>query len=545
MPTAPRSTIRLAEAARAEAHRARELLRAPGHRPPYLVSHLIRDETRYRLQASFGSLLVDERARTRRCFTDVRVGSYRSDQLLEGGLFDNSTQTESYGHHALPIAEPLDGVLHGLWKLTESRYRDAVGSLLDKRAGALNFRNPNRSLVAFQRVAPLEHRVVERFPEIDVEGWARYVQRASTIGKRHPRVTTCTVGLDVRHQTRLFVSSEGALAIEQRPYWMLECDLGLVAEDGEQVPWLLTRFVTDPSELPGLAELQREMRRTFRLLERIAAAPVVRAYAGPVWLDPKPAGLLVHEALGHRLEGNRLLAQGEGQTFRDALGAHLLPDFLSLHDDPRLSRWGDRSLVGHYAFDDEGVPAAAAQLVTGGRIDGFLTTRVGAIPRHRTNGHARNESFQRPMSRMGVTVLEARDGASDGEMKARLIREVRERGLPFGIHVLDADAGETATSAYDFQAFLGEIKAATRVYPDGTEELIRGVSFVGTPLNAVRGILAAGDRPEIDNAYCGAESGAVPVSTISPSLLVGDLELQATSRPAITAYTYPMPWEPR
>src|SRR5690606_19225363 len=138
---------------------------------------------------------------------------------------------------------------------------------------------------------------------------------------------------------------------------------------------------------------------------------------------------------------------------------------------------------------------------------------------------------------------EAADPLSDAQLKARLIEEVKRRRLPFGIHVLAADSGETATKSYDFQAFLGQVRAANRVYPDRTEEPVRDVSFVGTPLNAVRGILAAGARREVDNSYCGAESGAVPVSTVSPALLVESLELQSSARSPNAPHTYALPWD--
>src|SRR5690606_3044416 len=120
--------------------------------------------------------------------------------------------------------------------------------------------------------------------------------------------------------------------------------------------------------------------------------------------------------------------------------------------------------------------------------------------------------------------------------------EVKRRRLPYGVHVLLADSGETATKSYDFQAFLGNIRAAKRIFPDGREELLRDVSFVGTPLNAVRGIIASGTRRELDNSYCGAESGAVPVSTISPALLIENLELQSSARSPTAPLTYSLPW---
>ena len=260
-------------------------------------------------------------------------------------------------------------------------------------------------------------------------------------------------------------------------------------------------------------------------------------------LDPVPAGLLIHEALGHRLEGNRILCSGEGQTFRDSLNQKILPPYLTIEDDPRLERFQGISLVGHYQYDDEGVPAQNAELVRRGVLKGFLTSRAGIKRRHQSNGHARSERYERPMSRMAVTRVFSENGLNDDELKRRLIEEVIRQDLPFGIRVLSATGGETATEAYNFQAFLGEINLAARVYPDGREELVRGVDFVGTPLNATRTIIAAGNRYEVDNAYCGAESGWVPVSTIGPSLLISHLELQGKTDTPYKQPCYPIPWK--
>ncbi|MGB9612502.1 MAG: TldD/PmbA family protein, partial [Bryobacteraceae bacterium] len=56
--------------------------------------------------------------------------------------------------------------------------------------------------------------------------------------------------------------------------------------------------------------------------------------------------------------------------------------------------------------------------------------------------------------------------------------------------------------------------------------LIRGADIVGTPLASFSRILAASNRPEVFNGYCGAESGSVPVSVVTPALLVGEIEIQ-------------------
>ena len=144
---------------------------------------------------------------------------------------------------------------------------------------------------------------------------------------------------------------------------------------------------------------------------------------------------------------------------------------------------------------------------------------------------------------MGLTLIESENGLDDRALRKRLLEEIRRQNVPFGLRIIDATSGETATDAYNFQAFLGEINLASKVYPDGREEWIRGVNFVGTPLNAVRSIVAAGSRHEVDNAYCGAESGYVPLTTISPAIVVSELELQSKADTPYSPYTFPIPWE--
>ncbi len=144
---------------------------------------------------------------------------------------------------------------------------------------------------------------------------------------------------------------------------------------------------------------------------------------------------------------------------------------------------------------------------------------------------------------MGLTIIESENGLGDRALRQRLLDEIRRQKVPFGIRIIEASSGETATDAYNFQAFLGEINLASKVFPDGREEWIRGVNFVGTPLNAIRGIVAAGKRPEVDNAYCGAESGYVPLTTISPAIVVSELELQSKGEMPYSPYIFPIPWE--
>ena len=541
-----RTALRLSQVALAEARRARRQLRVPGYPRPYFVSYLVRDEERWTLKAKYGARLVDTHERTRNAFADVRVGSRAYDQVRDGGLGDNDKEAESFSYVDLPFGgRGVDGLRHGLWRLTDGRYREAVEALAGKRSRELTYREPTRRMRALERQRPVVDLGWTAFPEVDADYWRDYVERASAMLRGYSDVKDGHVEFLADHLCRVFVSSEGARRIQCHVVWSVECYLWLVSRRGDGFPWSVKHIVADPTELPSVEAFRREIHRAVDIVRGLVAAPTLRSFSGPALLEPVPAGLLVHEAVGHRLEGSRLLAAGEGQTFKDSLGKLILPEFLSVHEDPSLERYGGRSLVGHYRWDDEGVDARDTPLVVRGRLERFLGTRSGVPPRHASPGNARSAYHERPISRMGLTIVESTKGLDDAGLRQAFLAEIRRQKVPFGIRILEASSGETATESYDFQAFLGEINLASKVFPDGREQWIRGVNFVGTPLNAIRSIVAAGQRCEVDNSFCGAESGYLPVTTISPALVVSELELQSKVEAALSPFTFPGPWDGR
>lgn len=520
-------------------------IRLPGLPRPYFLSYLVRDEHVVRVRAKFGTIHSESDYVRRSCLADLRVGSHRYDQVQSGGLQDNDKEAESYEYVELPIGDQEDGVRHALWRLTEARFREAVDAYLQRKSHEVTYQNTHRNLGAFSKREPIVDTRWVDLPAIDPDHWRDYVQRASLAYRKCPLIKNGHVEFHAVSSIKTFVDSEGSLILQTTPYWTLELYFWYLAPNGDANPYTETYFVRNLDELPDLGEVRQRIAAIYEGLQRLAGAPRVRSFSGPVLLDPRPAGLLMHEAIGHRLEGNRLLSTGEGHTFRDSVGKHVLPAFLSLRDDPQLSSFEGKSLVGHYRYDDEGVRAQNVALIERGVMRRFLTSRTPTQRAHASNGHGRSRYHERPISRMGVTIVDVHDGLDDDALRARFLEEIRRQKVPYGIRILRASGGETSTEAYNFQAFLGEIELAARVFPDGREELIRGVNFVGTPLNAIRNIVAAGTRREVDNSYCGAESGFVPVSTISPALLLSELELQSKSDTPFTQYVYPLPWEPQ
>jgi predicted Zn-dependent protease len=135
------------------------------------------------------------------------------------------------------------------------------------------------------------------------------------------------------------------------------------------------------------------------------------------------------------------------------------------------------------------------------------------------------------------------------ELERLLLAEVKRQGKHYGLLFTEVEGGHTQTTRYDAQAFKVLPILVYRVWPDGREELIRGVDLEGTPLTSLSKILAAGDDVQVFNGYCGAESGFIPVAAVSPSLLVGQVEVarkaQGHDKPPILPPPPPGGGQPR
>jgi predicted Zn-dependent protease len=538
------SALRFVRALTEECQRTLRHLRVPGYPRPYYLSYLLRDVHTVQIWGRLGNInqLSDQDSRSLYC--DCRVGSHRYDQVTEGGLDDNDPESDTYEHVEMPIGNDGDALKYHIWKLTDGRYREAVRDYLHKKSHHITCLDANRGLPSFPRAAPLVDVEFRSFRPVDVGSWKEFVVASSRIIKEYPAVKGSWVELRVRDVTRIFVNSEGSQLIDQQRICELHGDLWLLTESGDGIHIPISHVTPDLSELPTLRAFVKEIRGRIGLLHQLSEAPTLKSYAGPVLLAPGPAGILFHEVLGHRLEGSRLLSTREGQTFKRDLGKQILPPMFTIVDDPTLERSAGKRVVGRYRFDDEGSAAQRARLVERGKLVSFLSGRSPVSHRQRRgNGHARNAYHERPVSRMANLVVCAEGGVSHARLKELLREEIRKQGLPFGIMILDAEGGETATEAYDFQAFMGSVSVAVQVWADGRENLVRNVAFVGTPLSALRTVAAAGDTPVCENAFCGAESGSVPVSTTCPALLMSNLELQASDQRKFTQYLLPMPFE--
>jgi predicted Zn-dependent protease len=518
-------------------------MRARGFPKPYYCAFLLRDFEWFNTWASSGSMYRKRSDRTRSVYCDIRVGSYRYDQTTDGGLFDNDDEVESFAYVRVPIDDKcFDGLRISLWKLSESKYREACTDFSNKEAARLSTLNPNRKFASFHKLTPVRHVQYSRPEKVDEQKWIRFCKNASKYISEFKGVTGNYVEFDASQESKIFVSTEGRIIVQHQMIFTLSASIRRLTEKGSQLEQDIVINCATQKELPDLRAFKARLKEKYEQLMDLVSAKKIHSFSGPVLLNPIPAGLLFHEAVGHRLEGSRLLSSGEGQTFKNQEGKKIIGIPIDIVDDPTRKTFQGKRCIGHFEYDDEGTPTSPAVLIEDGILQGFLNSRA-AIPakNNQMNGHARNAKYQRPISRMGVTVVTGKDPVPASKLKELLIEEIIRQKKPFGMIVYETAGGETDTTAYDFQAFAGEISFATLVYPDGSEVVVRGVDFVGTPLQALSNVIAVGDVQVLDNHYCGAESGFIPVSTICPAVLLSNLELQAKEEELVTQYLLPRP----
>jgi predicted Zn-dependent protease len=354
------------------------------------------------------------------------------------------------------------------------------------------------------------------------------LRRLSAAFKSHPQILRSSVSLQAASVTSYFVDSDGAKIREPRFFARLAVYGSVRADDGMELDFFDDAEATSISALPTEEEFQKRIDRVISKLEELRKAPAIEPFAGPAIITHRAAGVFFHEIFGHRIEGHRQKDADEGHTFTKRVGQQIVPEFISVTDDPTRRNFGEIPLNGYYLFDEEGQPAQKVNLVENGVLKAFLMGRSPIAGFAHSNGHGRAMQGLKPVSRQGNLLVDSSKKMPFADLRAKLIEEVKARGKPYGLLFEEISGGFTNTRTGGLpQAFKVIPQVVYRVYPDGRpDELVRGVDVVGTPLASFERIIATGDDYRVFNGFCGAESGWVPVSAVAPSILISDIEVE-------------------
>jgi predicted Zn-dependent protease len=508
---------------------ARDLRKAPV--PIYFLSYQLTDNQAVHVGASFGALNTSQEQSSRALDIDLRVGDYALDNthVVRGGASFDGFAGGTDGQQ-IPLDGDPDALRAALWQETERKYQEAVQRFEKVKT------NIEVKVAQEDRSGDFSKGIVETHFErpapfvFDKSAWEQKVRTLTAPFARHRQIIEATALLSAELETRRYVNTDGSRIQTSSPFYRLIISATAKADDGMELPIHRTYMSFSPEGLPDDATLGRDVDRMVQTLLALAAAPVAEPYTGPAILSGRAAAVFFHEIFGHRIEGQRQKNEEEAQTFKKKLNRSVLPSFLSVYSDPSLRRLDGVDLVGSYPFDDEGVKAHRVTIVKNGVLKGFLMSRAPIEGFDRSNGHGRRQQGYKVVARQSNLIVQPSRTVSRAELKRMLIKQVKAAGKSYGLLFDDIEGGFTFTMRILPNAFNVRPTVVHRVYPDGKEELVRGVDLIGTPLIAFSKIVAADGEPAVFNGICGAESGWVPVSAVSPGLLVSQIEVQRKER---------------
>ncbi|MDC8011910.1 metalloprotease TldD [Tahibacter soli] len=328
-----------------------------------------------------------------------------------------------------------------------------------------------------------------------------------------PRVTQVVVSLSAALDTVLVAAADGTLGADVRP--LVRFNVQVIAEQNGR---------REQGHAGGggrydYAELLAEGRAHAWAREAVRLALVnldaVDAPAGSmtVVLGPGWPGVLLHEAIGHGLEGD--FNRKGTSAFSGRMGERVAAPGVTVVDDGTLS-----SRRGSLSIDDEGVPTERTVLIEDGILKGYMQDKLNArLMGQRPTGNGRRESFAHlPMPRMTNTYMLA--GERD---PAEIIASVK-RGLyavNFGGGQVDITNGKFVFSASE--AYLIEDGKVTRPVKGATligsgPEVLTRVSMIGNDLHLDEGV-----------GVCGKDGQSVPVGVGQPTLRIDAMTVGGTA----------------
>jgi TldD protein len=503
-----------------ELHRGQAEL-AKQNPAPYFTSYNVTDGEALVVIGSQGGILTANHSRRRMVDVSMRIGKPELDNTH--GTDRGSGMTSGQ----LPIDDSPDAIARTLWLLTYQQYRkarQAYENVETKTAVRAKDEDDSPDFSVEKPSSYFEKPVAAVLPS--QKDWEDLARRYSAAFRRY-QVQESLVYLFGEKDRSYLVSTEGTRIVTSDIMFRIMIEGEVLADDGMHLERVETYQYSDPSKFPSQAEIEANVRKIAEDLNALRSAPLAEPYNGPALLSGRAAAVFFHEVLGHRIEGQRQKGREEGQTFTKKVNEKILPDFLSVADDPTLRTLNGTELSGYYRYDDEGIPAERVEVVAGGVLKNFLMGRMPVKNFGNSNGHGRAQSGRMPVGRQGNLIVTSSKTVPDLELRGRFIDEIKKQGKPYGLYFEDIQGGFTLTTTDLPQAFQVLPVMVWRVYADGRpDELVRGVDIVGTPLTVLTSIEATGNTTSVFNGICGAESGSVPVSAAAPAMLFTDIEVQ-------------------
>lgn len=499
--------------------------------PPYFISIMVTNQKNYSTSASFGTLTNSSKYERTYLTISVRVGDYSLDNSheLRGDIYNPA----QYDRSAVEIPADFneDAVRSAVWREVNRKYRQAVEAFDKVKANvAVKVREEDLS-GDFAAIDKIENYYEEplKFEELigDKIEWENKVKKYSQPFLIEKNIYVANASLNFILLRKYLLTSEGTNIVQNQVYTQGYVHSMIKSSDGMELPLYKSYFSHLPKNMPEDKIVLADVEQMIQTLKVLCNAPVVEPYTGPAMLSGRAAGVFFHEIFGHRVEGHRMKKADDAQTFKKKVNEKVLLEDFNVVFDPHLQKYQNQDLNGYFLFDDEGVASQKVTVVDSGILKDLLMSRSPIENFARSNGHGRAMIGMNVVSRQSNLIVEPKKTLPMNELKRKLIDECKKQGKEFGLLFDDVQGGFTTTGRFLPNSFNVTPIIVYKVFTDGRpDQIVRGVDLVGTPLLIFSNITNAGDEFGIFNGYCGAESGSVPVSCVSPALLVSQVEVQ-------------------
>ena len=510
----------LLEALLTELDRSKSQLKIDQVQAPYYVEYRVNEVEDFGAEAAFGALRENQHIHVRVLRVVVRIGDYKQDSYFGRGQGESSI---------LPLDNDPIALRHQIWLATDDAYKAAGQALAEKQAAMKQFSadpNPVDDFAKAQQMIAVEPTVSLK---VDEAAWKRTLEDATGLYKQYPDVQSVTASARFSAINEYLVNSEGTVTRCGKTTYSVQLSSSAQAADGMRLSRSPAFMVARAEELPTRDALMGEAKKMLETVVALRQAPIVEEeYRGPVLFAADAADDIVASLIGQNVLGQKPQLGKPNRTtgaFATSYKTRVLPNFLTVVDDPTMKDFHGKSLVGSYAVDSEGVKAQAVNTIENGVLSNYLIGRQSIRDFPASNGHGRAAPGSIPGPSLGVLLVKSTEAQSPEELKKRVMQMVTDQGRPYGYRVETLGPGNSPRLLY-------------RVYAkDGHEELVRGAVFNELDIRTLRSdLMAVGNDQLVSN-----RAGGAPTTIISPSLLFDELEVKRADTSKDKLPDYPAP----
>jgi predicted Zn-dependent protease len=535
-------------------------MQLPGLEKPYFLAYRIEDIHNITVVANLGSLATSRDLHSRLLRAEIRVGDYK----LDNSNFISFSNREVGGvstAQQITVDDNYDEIRRQIWLTTDREYKKAVRVLAAKQA-ALGNQSNNQDVPDLSKQSANKYSAKQDEEPFTASGLEEAARQISSVFRETPELESSLVTIGVQKVYTRYLNSEGTEYTQPSQITFVEIKATAQGKDGMPLSDSEQLFFDSPSAVSAKALSEKATQIAARL-QKLSTAATAERYNGPALFEGEAGAEIFAQFFAPAIVANRApvtdnpRAQGfldqmsnmfGGGSLEDRVGARVLPETVTITDNPQQRAFASQPLLGVYSVDDDGVKPQPHTVVESGVLKMLLASRTPIAAAPQSTGSHRGMTAAPGNLLLSSSKTENRD-----QLRRMLLDRAKARGYSYGIVIRRAggSAGEflqAAMSTMQGGAMSGNnMLEVYKVYPDGHEELVHGMQLSSLNAASFKDIVAVGDQPVVYNSIFLPSfsslmmigiSGDISLTTnmpvvsyVVPSLLFDEVSLKPASGP--------------